>query len=230
MRILGTLILSLAMAMASAAIAADKPATPKLELPAAQVVEYKAGRLIRIEAKGATKVAWEVVTQPHVELDFAAQGTTLLLPMPPAGTTVLVIAAAVAGDSPAIAKTSVTVKGSVQVSAPVRGRVKHVTIVYETNTATNAQKLAAADRSLRESISARGATLRTVDVADDREEAQAVLEGFRPFYVRLGACIVFQDAGGNVVPATQAFRLDSSDDVAEVARQLVALLDQVNRE
>jgi hypothetical protein len=88
---------------------------PGLELPPPSTVKFQAGRLLRVKAVAKTPVGWAVFAVPSRELDWDGFDRSVSIPMPPEGTTVVVVAAVAAeksGEPPVQALTTISVEGA----------------------------------------------------------------------------------------------------------------------
>jgi hypothetical protein len=121
-RLAGFFLLCLCLAPALRA-ADDKPPdnppgphkAPGLELPPPSTVKFQPGRLLRVKAQARTPVGWVVLTVPSRELDWDGFDRSVSIPMPPEGTTVIVVAAVAAeksGEPPVQALTTISVEGA----------------------------------------------------------------------------------------------------------------------
>jgi hypothetical protein len=115
-------LLLLCLCLAPALRAEDPPPdragphkAPGLELPPPSTVKFQPGRLLRVKAQAKTPVGWVVLTVPSRELDWDGFDRSVSIPMPPEGTTVIVVAAVAAeksGEPPVQALTTISVEGA----------------------------------------------------------------------------------------------------------------------
>jgi hypothetical protein len=195
-RLAGFFLLCLCLAPALRA-ADDKPPdnppgphkAPGLELPPPSTVKFQPGRLLRVKAAAKTPVGWVVLTVPSRELDWDGFDRSVSIPMPPEGTTVIVVAAVAgekSGEPPVQALTTISVEGARPPPgpapgptpdpgpgpnptptptpgprpAPVTGRL-HVTAVLDYDALTPAQAALVNSATLRKALTDAGCVFRT---------------------------------------------------------------------
>jgi hypothetical protein len=195
------------------------PAPAKLALQAPGSIDYRLGKLIAVTATGAPgKVAWKVHPFPPTELDYAPQGTTLLVAMPPPGTEVWIVA----GSGDQLAEATVRVKGAEagggsagKPAPPVAGKVRHATVVY-------ADTLPPAAKTLAESTSLKAALLERQIRLHGPVSTGTVAGLAAPAG---GAVLILQAADGSILPPEQALPL--TEGMSEAA--VLAAVDRVNQ-
>ncbi len=196
-------------------------------LTAPTKVTYAPGKLIEVTARGSEEVVWEVILTPTAEVDVRKLGNTLLMAMPPPGTTVVVLGASSIAGKAVMAKAAFTIEGDKAAAAPgaqssgagdlpTDSKVKNITWVYDGGKA----KPPALDLANGVAVKV-GATLRTLDVTTtDPKAAQAVGFFKRYFDEAKGPVLVLQDNEGNVLGAYKMPQLTAEGMTAAVGAAL----------